>query len=117
MQKYLVKFNYSNASWARMLSVTEDRTAAVAALLEHLGGKLETMYWEVEDAAAYVIADLPDSLCAAAALTAVTKTGGFKDVHVSQLISQDQLREVVSLAKSSEGIYQPPGAAAAESVY
>lgn len=117
MQKYLVKFNYSNASWARMLSVTDDRTSAVAALLEHLGGKLESMYWEVEDAAAYVIADLPDSLCAAAALTSVTKTGGFKDVHVSQLIDQDQLREVVTLARSSDGIYQAPGAAATEDIY
>jgi uncharacterized protein with GYD domain len=114
MQKYLVKFNYSNVAWGRMLAVTDDRTSAVAALLEHLGGKLESMYWEVEDAAAYVIADLPDSLCAAAALTAVTKTGGFKDVRVSQLLSQDQLREVVILAKSTEGIYQPPGAAAFE---
>jgi len=114
MPKYMVKFVYSSASWARMLAVTDDRTSAVAALLEHLGGKLETMYWEVEGAAAYVIGDLPDSLCAAAAITAATKTGGFKDVRVTQLLSQDQLREVVTLAKSSEGIYHPPGAAAVE---
>jgi uncharacterized protein with GYD domain len=114
MQKYLVKFNYSSASWARMLAFTDDRSAAVGALVEHLGGKLESMYWEVEDAAAYVIADLPDSLCAAAAITAATKTGGFRDVHVSQLLTQDQLREVVVLAKSTEGVYHAPGAAAVE---
>jgi uncharacterized protein with GYD domain len=114
MQKYLVKFNYSSASWARMLAVTDDRVSVVAALVEHLGGKMELMYWEVEDAAAYVIADLPDSLCAAAAITAVTKTGGFKDVHVSQLLTQDQLRDVVVLAKSTEGVYHPPGAAAVQ---
>ena len=114
MQKYLVKFNYSSASWARMLAVTDDRSSAVAALVEHLGGKLESMYWEVEDAAAYVVADLPDSLCAAAAITAATKTGGFKDIHLSQLLTQDQLREVVVLARSAEGVYHPPGAAAVE---
>lgn len=114
MLKYLIKFNYSSASWARMLTVTDDRTSAVAALLEHFGGKLESMHWEVEDAAAYVVGYLPDSLCAAAAIVAATRTGGFKNVEVYELLTQDQLREVVALAKSSEGVYHPPGAAVVE---
>jgi uncharacterized protein with GYD domain len=110
MIKYLMKFNYSNASWARMLTRTDDRTSTVAALLDHLGGKLESMHWEVEDAAAYVIGYFPDSLCAAAAIITATRTGGFKDVQAFQLLTQDQLGEVVALARSSEGIYHPPGA-------
>lgn len=114
MLKFMVTFNYSSASWARMLTVADDRASAVAALLEHLGGKLHDMYWEVEDAAAHVICDLPDSLSAAAALTAATRTGGFKDVRVRELLTQDQLRAVVDLAKSTEGIYHPPGAAAVD---
>jgi uncharacterized protein with GYD domain len=114
MLKFLMRFNYTSASWARMLAVTDDRTSAVAALVEHLGGKLESMYWEVEDAAAFVVCDLPDALCAAAAVTAATRTGGFKDVQVFQLLNQDQLRGVVALAKGSEGIFHPPGAAAVE---
>jgi uncharacterized protein with GYD domain len=114
MLKYLMKFNYSSASWARMLAVTDDRSSTVAALLEHLGGKLESMHWEVEDAAAYVIAYLPDSLCAAAAVVAATRTGGFKDVQIYQLLTQDQLGEVVTLARSSEGMYHAPGASAIE---
>jgi hypothetical protein len=93
-----------------MLKVNDDRTSAVATLLEYLGGKLESMYWEVEDAAAHVICSLPDSLAAAAAITAATKTGGFKDVQVRHLLDQDQLREVVALAKSSDGLSYPPGA-------
>jgi uncharacterized protein with GYD domain len=114
MLKFLVKFNYTSASWARMLVVSDDRTSAVAALVEHLGGKLECMYWEVESAAAFVICDLPDGISAAAAITAATRTGGFKDVQVFQLLSQDQLRDVVTLAKSTEGVYHPPGAAAVD---
>jgi uncharacterized protein with GYD domain len=112
MLKFLMKFTYTSASWARMLTVTDDRASAVAALVEHLGGRLECMYWEVQSAAAFVICDLPDALCAAAAITAATRTGGFKDVQIFQLLSQDQLRDVVTLAKSTEGIYHPPGAAA-----
>jgi uncharacterized protein with GYD domain len=114
MLKFMITFNYSNASWARMLAVADDRASAVAALVENLGGKLESMYWEVEDAAAHVICDLPDSHCAAAAITAATKTGGFKDVQVRELLTQDQLRAVVDLAKGTEGIYHPPGAAVVE---
>jgi uncharacterized protein with GYD domain len=114
MLKFLMRFNYTSASWARMLVVTDDRTSAVAALVEHLGGKLESMYWEVEDAAAFVVCDLPDGISAAAAITAATRTGGFKDVQIFQLLDQDQLRDVVALAKGVEGFYHPPGAAAVE---
>jgi len=112
MPKFAIKFNYSSASWARMLKFSDDRTEAVSALMEHLGGKLDAMYWEVEDAASYVIGDLPDSVSAAAAITAATRTGAFKDVQVHQLLSQDQLREMVTLARSLEHVYRPPGAAA-----
>jgi hypothetical protein len=108
MLKFMMKFTYSSASWARMLTVSDDRTSAVAALLEHLGGKIESMHWEVEDAAAYVVGYLPDSISAAAEMVAATRTGGFKDVQVSQLLTQEQLSEVVALARSSEGIYHPP---------
>jgi uncharacterized protein with GYD domain len=114
MPKFAMKFRYSSASWARMLSITDDRVSAVATLLEHLDGKLEDMYWEVEDTAAYVIGELPDSLSAAAAITAATRTGAFKDVQVHQLLTQDQLRDVVALAKSLEHVYRPPGVPAVE---
>lgn len=115
MPKFMIKFSYSSASWARLLAVTDDRTSAVSALLEHLGGKLESMYWEVGNSqAVYVTCDLPDSLCAAAAVTAATRTGAFKHVEMSQLLSQDQLREVIELARSSDGVYHPPGEAAVD---
>ena len=112
MPKFAMKFSYTSGSWARMLSLSDDRTEAVTALMEHLGGKLDAMYWEVEHAAAYVIGDLPDSVSAAAAITAATRTGAFKDVEVHQLLHQDQLREVVALARSLEHVYRPPGVAA-----
>jgi uncharacterized protein with GYD domain len=95
-----------------MLQVPEDRASAVAALVEHLGGSLESIYWEVETASAHVVADLPDSVSAAAVITAVTKTGAFKEVRVHEVLTQDQFRDMVALAQSSEDIYHPPGQAA-----
>jgi len=112
MLKYVATFVYSSASWARMLKVPEDRASAVAALMTHLGGSLESIYWEVETASAYVTADLPDSVSAAAVITAATKTGAFKQVHVHEVLTQDQLRDMVALAQGSEHVYRPPGHAA-----
>jgi uncharacterized protein with GYD domain len=107
--KFVMKFTYSNASWARMLKVPEDRASAVAALMEHFSGSLEAIYWEVETASAFVVADLPDSVSAAAVIAATTKTGAFKNVSVHEVLTQDQLEDVVALAKSSDDVYCPPG--------
>jgi uncharacterized protein with GYD domain len=115
MPKFIMTFSYSNASWARMLKVADDRRKAVAGLMEHLNGSLELMYWGVESGQAYVIVELPDSVSATAALTIATETGAFKDVQVHEVLTQEQLRDVVALAKSSEGYYPPPGSAAVES--
>jgi hypothetical protein len=73
MPKFAATFTYSNASWARMLKIPDDRREAVGALMEHLHGSLESIYWEVETAAAHVVANLPDSVSAAAVLTASTR--------------------------------------------
>jgi uncharacterized protein with GYD domain len=116
MLKYVMKFVYSSGSWARMLKVPEDRASAVAALMQHFGGSLESIYWEVETASSYVTADLPDSVSAAAVIIAATHAGAFREVHVHEVLTQDQLRDVVALAKSSEDVYRPPGQAVIERV-
>jgi uncharacterized protein with GYD domain len=107
--KFVMKFTYSNASWARILKAPEDRTSSVAALMEHFSGSLESIYWEVETASAFVVVDLPDSVSAAAVIATTTKTGAFKDVNVHEVLTQDQLEDVVALAKSSDDVYYPPG--------
>jgi uncharacterized protein with GYD domain len=114
MLKFIVRYTYSSASWARMLKAPEDRASAVSALLEHLQGRLDAIYWEVETGSAFLIADMPDSVSAAAAITAATKTGAFKDVQVHEVLTQDQFNDMIALAQSSEGVYRPPGYSAIE---
>jgi hypothetical protein len=63
---------------------------------------------------AVVIADLPDSLSATAAITAATETGAFRDVQIHEVLTHEQISDVVALAKSVQGVYQPPGRAAIE---
>lgn len=114
MLKFVMIFTYSSASWARMLKVPEHRASAVAALVEHLQGTLESIYWEVETASAFAVANLPDSVSAAAVIAVCTKTGAFREVKVHEVLTQDQLRDMVALAQSSEQVYRPPGQAAVE---
>jgi len=112
--KFVIMFRYSSASWARMLKIPEDRASAEAVLMEHLGGSLESIYWEVETASAYVTADLPDSVSAAAVIAAATKTGAFTEIQVHEVLTQDQLRDMVALAQSTEDVYRAPGQTAIE---
>jgi uncharacterized protein with GYD domain len=114
MLKFVMTFTYSSASWARMIKRPEDRSKAVARLLEHLHGSLESIYWDVGNGSAHVIADLPDSVSAAAAITAATRTGAFKDVQVHEVLTQDQLRDMVALARASQDVYLAPGQSAIE---
>jgi uncharacterized protein with GYD domain len=114
MSTFVMVFSYSSGSWARMLKIADDRRKAVAALIEHLHGKLEHIYWGVETAQAIAIIDLPDAVSATAAIAVATETAAFKDVQVHEVLTQDQLSEVVALARSAKGIYRPPGADAIE---
>ena len=114
MLKFVATFVYTSASWARMLKVHEDRASEVAALLEHFGGSLESIYWDVETASAHVIADLPDSVSATAVVTVAIRTGGFKEAHVHEVLTQDQLHDMVCLARTSEGVYHAPGSSAVD---
>jgi uncharacterized protein with GYD domain len=114
MATFVMVFNYSSGSWARMLRIADDRRAAVAALIEHLHGKLEHICWGVETAQALAIIDLPDAVSATAAIAAATETAAFKDVRVHEVLTQDQLRQAVDLARSAKGVYRPPGSAVLE---
>jgi uncharacterized protein with GYD domain len=112
MLKFMITFKYSSASWARMLKIPEDRASAVSALMEHLQGSLESIYWEVRTASAFVTCNLPDSVSAAAVLTAAERTGAFREVQVHEVLTAEQLSDATALARSSEDIYQAPGLAA-----
>lgn len=115
MSRFMIKSTYSSASWARMLKVADDRTRAVRVLVESLGGSLERIDWDVENCAAYAVAELPDSVTAAAVLTATARTGAFIGVEAHELLTQEQMRDVLMLARDAAQVYEPPGSAAIES--
>ena len=114
MGKFMIKFTYSHGSWARMIKVTDDRTTAVRALVESLEGSLEAMYWDMQDCASYVLADLPDAVSVVAVMTAATKTGAFISVEAHELLTEDQMHAALTMAKFAADVYEAPGSSAIE---
>jgi uncharacterized protein with GYD domain len=109
MAKYAFFFSYSSDAWARMIKSPGDRTAAVRQLADSLGGSLESMYWMFGPYDGIVIADVPDSVGAAALSVAVTSTGSFKQVETHELLTQEQLGQMLSRAMEATQGYQAPG--------
>jgi len=114
MHTFLMKFHYTSGSWARMMKVADDRTVAVRALMEAVGGRLVHIWWDVGTCSGYTVAELPDAVSAAAVLAATAKTGAFTDCEAHELLTEDQLHDAILLAKAASDVYSPPGKMAAE---
>lgn len=109
MAKYAVFFTYTSEAWARMIKNPGDRTAAIRQMAAPLGGSLDSAYWMFGAHDGIVIVDVPDSVRAAAISVAVGSSGAFKHLETHELFTQEQLGEMLSLAKDATHDYQPPG--------
>ena len=76
MPKYLIEAKYTaEGAKAVMRDGGTGRRSAVAKALEAVGGRLECFYFAFGASDAYVIADLPDNVTAAAMAFAVGQSG------------------------------------------
>lgn len=77
MAKYLFEARYTAAGAKGVAQEGgSGRRAAIAKMTESMGGKLESFYYAFGGVDAYVIADLPDNVTAAAIALAVNQGGG-----------------------------------------
>lgn len=109
MAKSAVFFTYTSDTWARMINNPGDRTAAVRQLADSVGGSLESAYWMFGAHDGFAVVDVPDSVRAAALSVAVGSTGAFKNLETHELLTQDQLGQMLSHARDAAQAYQPPG--------
>ena len=109
MPKYFGNFTYSSGSWARLIDRPEDRTQATEKVIEALGGTLECMYWRMDSEDGVLIADFPDSVAVSAVQTAIFKTGAVKSLDVYELLTKQQLRDRLVLARDATQVYEVPG--------
>lgn len=105
MPKYLLQVNYT-LDGVKGLNAEggSARLAAATALIEGLGGSIESFYFAFGDTDVYAIVDMPDNVSVAAAALAVSAAGGAVSRTVV-LLTPDE----VDAATKKTTTYRPPG--------
>jgi uncharacterized protein with GYD domain len=108
MGKYITFFSYSSQAVRGMIDHPSDRSAAVKALVESLGGTVESFYWMTGAHDGFVITDVPDGVSGVALSAAVDSTGAATDLESHEIFDHDQQAEIVEKAKTALQAYTPP---------
>jgi len=105
MPKYLLQVSYT-AEGAKGLQKDggTKRRKAAQGLVESLGGKLETFYFAFGDCDVIAIADMPDSVSAAAASVALATSGAVSN-KTTVLVTPEEMDQAATRSAS----YTPPG--------
>jgi len=108
MAKFVTLFSYTSDAVKAMVHHPSDRSAAATALVQSLGGSVESFYWMQGQHDGLLIADIPDSVSAAALSAAVGSTGAITDVETHELFDTGQQAEIVAKAAQALEAYTPP---------
>jgi uncharacterized protein with GYD domain len=105
MAKYLLQASYTAEGAKGLLKDGgTKRLAAAKALVESLGGKLETGYFTFGPSDVFIIADFPDNASAAAASITIAGSGAIKGTITVLLSAQE-----IDQAAKKHASYTPPG--------
>lgn len=106
MAKYLIKASYTVEGTKGLLKEGgSSRRAAVAQMIQGMGGKLEAFYYAFGAPDVFAIMDVPDAT-AAAAISLVINSKGAAQVSTTPLITPE---EIDAACKKSVA-YRAPGA-------
>ncbi len=106
MAKYLIKSTYTTEGTKGLLKEGgSGRRAAVAQMIQGLGGKLEAFYFAFGEPDVFLIMDVPDA-SAAMAISLVVNSKGAVRVSTTPLITPE---EIDAACKKSVA-YRAPGA-------
>jgi uncharacterized protein with GYD domain len=105
---YLFRFGYTPEAWAAMIEHPSDRRDMLAnRIFGTFGGTLLGLWYAFGEQDGYALAELPDTVSAAAASAAVSATGSFRMLETTLLVSVDEM--VAALEKASTFTYSRPG--------
>lgn len=105
MPKYLVEAKYTlDGIKGLKQQGGSARVAAAKALVEELGGSLDSFNFAFGGADAYLVADLPDNV-SAAAIGLIVSASGAVTTNTTVLISPEEM----DAAAKKQASYRPPG--------
>src|ERR1700675_2656339 len=110
MPKYITFFSYTGDSAKAMIKHPSDRGAAAKALVESVGGSLESFYWMQGKHDGFFISEVPDGAAGAAAALAAAATGAITGVETHEIFDHDTQATIVKHASKAAGAYKPPTA-------
>ena len=106
MAKYLIKASYTVEGTKGLLKEGgSSRRAALAQMIQGMGGKLEAFYFAFGEPDVFAIMDVPDAT-AAAAISLVINSRGGAQVSTTPLITPEE----IDAACNKSVAYRAPGA-------
>lgn len=107
MAYYLIQAAFTPEAWAKMVKSPQDRKAAIAPMIEKLGGRLESYWISFGDYDAAVILQAPDNVTAAALSLAASAGGSVKAIKTTPLMTMEEGME--AMRKAAAAGYRAPG--------
>jgi uncharacterized protein with GYD domain len=105
MPKYMISANYTARGMEGVRAAgAKSRVDAVSAMLEAMGGRLESFHVAFGDPDVFAVADVPDDEAAAAVAMAINSTGAVS-VRTTKLLAPEQIDEALSRSVD----YRAPG--------
>ena len=101
MSHFLLQAAYTPEAVQVLLRDPQDRSAALRAPIEKLGGKIQSVYLSFGDYDAVAILEFPDNVSAAAIALAISAGGACKNVKTTPLLTGAEAVEAAKKAAAS----------------
>lgn len=107
MGRYLIQVSYTSEAMARLVNNPQDRGSFIRALIERLGGHVETFDFCFGEYHVVAILEFPNDETMEAISMAVYSSGAIKDVRITVLIAMEDA--VRAMRRAQAAGYEPPG--------
>ena len=107
MPLYLTRFNYTPATWARLIRNPEDRRTAAREYVASVGGQLHGFWYAFGEHDGYNLWEAPDNVSMAATALAINAGGAMNTIRTTVLMTVEDA--MAAMRKANEIRYRPPG--------
>ena len=106
MPFYLIQASYTAQAVGAMIKNPQDRAAAVAPMMEKMGGKLHGLWFTFGEYDIVAIAETPDAVTAAAISMAIGSSGAMSAYRTTPLMTSADATD--AMKKAGGVAYQAP---------
>ncbi len=98
MAVYMTQFAYTPEAWAALAKNPADRSVAIGALVEKMGGRMLSFYYTFGEYDGVLISEAPDEASIMAVLIAAVSPGHLKATKTTPLVTVEQSMEAMRKA-------------------